>query len=209
MLRLYYTPGTCARASHIALAEAATAVHAVFALTRVDFASAEQRSPAYLALNPKGRVPLLETDDGYLTETPAILAYVAQRFADANLAPLSDPYRFAKMQEFNSYLCATVHVAHAHGRRGERWADESDAIEAMRRKAPANFGACFDLIESHYLASPWVMGDHYTVADGYLFTLTQWLPSHGIDLERYPNVAAHHARMQERPAVRAALAAEA
>src|SRR5579862_6975051 len=132
MLRLYYAPGTCALATHIALEEA----HAPYEAELVDFRSQSQRSPEYLAVNPKGRVPALVTEAGTLTETPALLCFVAQRFPSAELAPLADPFALARIQEFNSYLCSTVHVAHAHGRRGARWADDDGAIEAMKRKVP-------------------------------------------------------------------------
>src|SRR3954466_3908259 len=105
-MKLYYTPGTCALASHIALEEAG----ADYTTVRVDFKSDEQRQPDYLAINPKGRVPALVTAHGVLTETPAILAYVAQSFPQARLAP-SDPFGFAEVQAFNNYLCSTVHIA--------------------------------------------------------------------------------------------------
>src|SRR6185436_15008410 len=147
MFKLYYAPGTCALATHIALEEAGAAYEAV----RVDFGAQAQRSPQYLAVNPKGRVPALVTDSGTLTETPALLLFVAQSFPAADLAPLSDPFALAQVQEFNSYLCATVHVAHAHGRRGARWADDATAIEAMKRKVPATMRECADLIEDKFL----------------------------------------------------------
>ena len=204
MLKLFYAPGSCARASHIALREAG----AEFELRLVDFAAAEQRTDAYRHINPKGRVPALETDRGVLTETPAILVYIAQSYPAAGLVPLDDPFEFARMQAFNSYLCATVHVAHAHGRRGERWADDPDAIAELKRRAPGRFGECFELIDSRLFAGPWVMGDAYSVADPYLFTLTQWLAFNNLDVARYPKVNAHHQRMLERPAVREALEAE-
>ena len=120
MLKLYYSPRSCALASHIALQEAGAA----YTAERVDFKSNQQNSPEYLAINPKGRVPALVTDRGVLTETPAMLAYVAQTFPAAGLAPLEDAFAFAQAQAFNSYLCSTLHVAHAHGRRGYRWADD-------------------------------------------------------------------------------------
>ena len=132
MFRLYYAPGTCALATHIALEEAGAPYEAVL----VDFGSQAQRSPEYLAVNPKGRVPALVTESGTLTETPALLCFVAQRFPKAELAPLADPFALAQVQEFNSYLCSTVHVAHAHRMRGTRWADDAAAIEAMKRKVP-------------------------------------------------------------------------
>ena len=106
MLKLFYTPGTCALASHIALEEAG----AKFDLARVDFKADDQKKPEFLAVNPKGRVPALVTDKGVLTETPAILAFICQKFPDAGLGPNGDPFAFAQMQSFNSYLCSTVHI---------------------------------------------------------------------------------------------------
>lgn len=200
-LTLYYTPGTCAQAVRIALHEAG----AEHQLVRVDFAAGQQRTPEYLAVNPKGRVPALATEHGTLTETPALLAYVAQRFPEARLAP-TDAYGFARMQEFHSYLASTVHIAHAHRPRASRWADEPEAIAAMQRKVPQNMADCFGLIETLYLAGPWVMGEQYTVADGYLFTIAGWLASDGVDIARFPKVAAHSARVATRPAVQSALA---
>jgi glutathione S-transferase len=204
MLTLFYAPGACSRASHIALREA----QADFELRLVDFGSGEQRGEAYAQVNPKRRVPALATDRGILTETPAILAYVAQQYPAAKLAPLDDSFEFARLQAFNSYLCSTVHVAHAHSRRGERWADSPDAIAEMKRKAPEVMAGCFQLIEDEMFVGPWVMGEAYSVADPYLFTITQWLPSHRIDPARYPKIQQHLGRMLERPAVDAALAAE-
>src|SRR5215468_6366163 len=116
MLKLYYAPGTCAVASHIALEEAG----ADYTAERLDFKSNQQNSPDYLAINPKGRVPALATERGILTESPAILAFIAQSFPQARLASLDDPFAFGRVQAFNSYLCATVHVAHAHRIRGYR-----------------------------------------------------------------------------------------
>src|ERR671932_511434 len=124
MLKLLYTPHTYALASHIALEE----VGAEYETALIDFRNEEQRKPDYLAINPKGRVPALVTDRGVLTETPAILAFIAQSFPRAGLAPLDDPFAFARVQAFNSYLCSTVHVAHAHRMRGYRWADDPAAI---------------------------------------------------------------------------------
>ncbi len=204
MLTLFYAPGACSRASHIALREAG----ADFELRPVDFANAEQRGDAYRRVNPKGRVPALATYRGVLTETPAILAYVAQTFPEANLAPLDDPFEFARLQAFTSYLCATVHVAHAHSRRGERWADDQAAIAEMKRKAPEVMAACFELIENQMFAGPWVMGKAYSIADPYLFTITQWLPGHRVNVARYPKIRDHLQRMSARPAVAEALLAE-
>jgi glutathione S-transferase len=204
MMKLYYAPHTCALASHIALEDAG----AEYSIQRISFAANEQRTPEYLAINPKGRVPSLVTERGILTETPAMLAFIAQSFAKARLAPLDDPFRFAEVQAFNSYLCATLHVAHAHRMRGTRWADDPAAIAAMQRKVPDSVGACYELIENKMLRGPWVMGDTYTICDPYLFTVAQWLEGDGIDPARFPKVRDHRQRMSERAAVRKAIAEE-
>ena len=135
-----------------------------------------------------------------------MLAFVAQTFSATRLAPIDSPFAFAEVQSFNSYLCSTVHVAHAHRMRGYRWADEPEAIAAMQRKVPQAVGACFDLIEGQMLRGPWVMGSDYTIADPYLFTLAQWLEKDGVDPKRIPRVIDHRARMAERPNVRKAMA---
>ena len=150
MLKLYHAPGTCALASLIVLEE----IGAEYEAVRVDFSRQEQQSEEFLAVNPKGRVPALVTDQGILTETPAILVYLSQLFPVTRLAPLLEPYLFAEVQSFNSYLCSTVHVAHAHRMRGTRWADDRQAIEAMKRKVPESVGAGFDLIERDLLRGP-------------------------------------------------------
>jgi glutathione S-transferase len=139
MIKLYYAAHTCSLASHIALQDAG----ADYSTVRISFAAEEQRKPEYLAINPKGRAPALVTGKGILTETPAILAFIAQSFPHARLAPLDDPFSFAQVQAFNSYLCSTLHVAHAHRMRGDRWADEPAAIEAMQRKVPESVAACY------------------------------------------------------------------
>lgn len=205
MLTFFYAPNTCSLASHIALEEAGAA----YETRRVNFAASEQRSPDYLAINPKGRVPALATPRGVLTETPAILAFVAQSFPAAKLAPVDDPFLFAEIQAFNSYMCSTVHVAHAHRVRGSRWVDDPDAIAAMQKKVPETVAACFELIETEMLRGPWVMGDAYSIADPYLFTIAGWLESDSVDIARFPRVQDHYRRMTERPAVARAMAAAA
>lgn len=115
MLRLYYMPGTVALASHIALVDAG----AGYEIEKVDFAVSQQTSADYLKLNPKGRVPALRTPHGTLSETPAILAFIAQTHPHAALAPV-DPFELARCQAFDSYFCSTVHIAHAHRMTGVR-----------------------------------------------------------------------------------------
>jgi glutathione S-transferase len=172
----------------------------------LDFAAGEQRKPDYLKLNPKGRVPALATEHGVLTETPAILAYVAQGYPAAGLKPKHDTFAYAQAQSFNSYLCSTVHVAHAHKTRGARWTDDPAAQAALKAYVPKSMAAAFALIEDGMLQGPWVLGERYSLCDPYLFTISGWLEGDGIDLATLPRVAAHRAAMLARPAVQRVLA---
>ena len=202
MLKLFYAPGTCALASRIALEEAG----ADYEIARLNFAENQQRSEEYLKINPKGRVPALVTDKGVLTETPAILIYVAQAFPAANLAMLDDPFEFARLQAFNSYIASTVHVNHAHGRRGPRWANQQSSFDDMKAKVPETMLSSMRLIELDFFEGPWVMGEQYTVADAYLYTMARWLEGDGVDINDLPIIGDHRERMSARPAVQRALA---
>ena len=199
MLTFYYAPGTCALASHLALEYAGAPHEAV----RLDFRQQQQRSPEFLRVNPKGRVPALATERGVLTETPALLQYIAQTFPQAALAPLEDAFLLAKVNEFNSYLCSTVHVNHAHKGRGYRWVDAADgaALEAMKKKVPETMAESFTLIEEQMLQGPWVLGEAFGTSDMYLYTLSRWLEGDGVDVKRFPRVADHMRRMEEKPQV--------
>ena len=148
------------------------------------------------------------TDRGTLTETPAMLAFIAQSFPKAKLAPFEDAYAFAQAQSFNSYLCSTVHINHAHKMRGARWATEESSYADMKRKVPQSMGAAFALIERDMLRGPWVMGETYTICDPYLFTLAGWLEGDSVDIATLPKVADHMKRMSDRPAVQKVLAEE-
>jgi glutathione S-transferase len=204
MYKLYYAPGTCALASHIALEEAG----APYKAERLDFRSNQQNSPEYLAINPKGRVPALVTDHGVLTETPAILAFIAQTFPQAKLAPFGDAFKLGEVQAFNSYLCSTVHVAHAHKMRGHRWATDESSFADFKRMVPKSMGTNFALIERDMIKGPWVMGETYTICDPYLYTIGSWLEGDGVDVSTLPKVMAHRSRMLERAAVRKVVEAE-
>jgi glutathione S-transferase len=202
MLTLYYAQGTCALASHLALEHAGADYQAI----RLDFKRNQQRSPEYLRINPKGRVPALVTDRGVLTETPALLQFIAQSFPQAKLMPLDDAFQLARANEFNSYLCSTVHVAHAHRRRGYRWADDEAAFESMRKKVPQSVGDCFELIEREMLQGPWVLGERMSACDLYLFTIWQWLEADGVDPARFPKAFELGRRLLADPVVAKVLA---
>lgn len=205
MLKFYYAPGTCAFASHIALYEA----EAEFEAVRLSFADEDQKKGSYLQINPKARVPALETDRGVITETPAILMYLAQTFPQAKMAPLDDPYALAHVQSLNSYLCATVHVAHAHKHRGARWADDPDAIANMTAMVPKTMAACFQLIEDKIFQGPFAMGEACTISDFYLFTVSNWLAADEVDIRAFPKVHGHNQFMSKRASVLKAVASEA
>jgi glutathione S-transferase len=200
MLTLYYAPKTCSLAPMIALEEAG----AEYTAHKVNFAENEQTKAPYKYVNPKGRVPALATDKGVITENVAILAFIADVYPKMRLSR-SDPFAFAQMQAFNSYLSSTVHVNHAHSRRGSRWSDDAAVVENMKIKVPQNMTDCCAMIEREYLKGPWVMGEQYTVADAYLFTIANWLEGDGVDTSKFPKILAHRAAMLERPAVQVAL----
>ena len=196
MLIFYYAKSSAAYAPHILLEETGLEYQAV----RIDFQAKEQQSTAYLKINPKGRVPALVTENGILTETPAILAFLAQIFPEKNLAP-TDPFEFAIAQAFNSYMASTVHVAHAHKHRGARWADDSLAHEAMRAKVTANMTEYAQMIEEHYLKSPFVLGDRFSLCDPYMALVTRWFGEDGVDLDKFAKIKEHDKLMRERPSM--------
>jgi len=204
-LKLFHAWGSCSLASLIALEDAG----ADYELVVMDTQAGDQRKPEYLAVNPKGRAPALVTDRGVLTETPAILAWIAQTWPGANLAPLADPYAFAQCQAFNSYLCSTVHVAHAHKHRGSRWATTAAAFADMTAKVAENEVACFRLIEDEMFQGPWVLGETYSICDAYLFTLFGWLEGDGVDPRQFHRLWDHSQRVAARPPVRKVLARQA
>ena len=202
MMKLYYAAHTCALAVHIALEDA----EASYETQRLDFLQQEQTKDEFLAINPKGRVPALLCDQGLLSESPAILSFIAQTYPEADLAPLKDPFEFAKVQEFNNYLSSTLHVAHAHGKRAARWADDPAAQAELHRKMPQVVRESFQLIESSMFTGPFVMGETYTICDPYLFTFAQWMEADKVNPELVPKIRDHRAMMLQRPNVQKAIA---
>lgn len=196
MLNLYYAKGTAALAPHIILEEIGKEYKATF----VDFSKAEQTSPEFLKLNPKGRVPALITPNGILTETPTILTYLANTNTDLSLAP-TDPFEFAIAQSFNDYVNSTVHVMHAHGKRGSRWADDTAAHESMKAKVTENMAECARMIETHYLKGPHLLGENFSICDPYLYLASRWLIDNSVQLENYPKILDHYNLMNQRASV--------
>ena len=201
MLKIFIANGSISLAPLILLEE----VGAQYEAMLIDLSRDEQRQDAYLEINPKGRVPSLVTEEGILTETCAILVYIAHRFGSEDLASMGDPFLFGRIQEFNSYLASTVHVAHAHRLRGTRWVSDQAALEAMQKKVPEVMTQAVTLVEDALLQGPWVMGDTYTICDPYLFTISRWLEDDGVDTGKLPRILEHRRSMMARAATQRVL----
>jgi glutathione S-transferase len=199
MLKLYYAPKTISIAVAITLEESGLPYEPI----KIDFASAAQTKPDYLALNPKGRVPTLTTAKGtVLTETGALLEYIATSAPDAGLVP-SDPETAAHMRAVMFYLASTMHVAHAHGMRGHRWADAATSHTDMAAKVPQTMAECAAYVEAECLRGDYVTGETLTLADPYLFVVSTWLEGDGVNVADYPKLTAFRARMERRDSVKA------
>ncbi|MFZ5669457.1 MAG: glutathione S-transferase family protein [Pseudomonadota bacterium] len=201
---LYYAPGVCSLASHIAFEEAGVEVDYV----RLDLSRGDVRQPDYLKLNPKGRVPLVVTDRGVLTESPAILAWIAQTWPHAALAPLDDPWALAQVNAFNAYLSGTLHgLAFAGVFQPGRFVDGEAAQAALKTKAMQTVRDTLALIEGKLADEGWIHGA-YSTSDPYLAVLSGWLAHTGESIEQFPRIAAHARRVRARPAARRAFARE-
>ncbi len=200
MLTFYYAKNSAAFAPHILLED----VNADYQTVEIDFLNNEQRSDSYLKINPKGRLPSLKTDQGILTETPAILMYIAQTYHSYGLAP-EDPFELAVAQAFNCYIASTVHVAHAHKHRGARWVDDATSLKHMRAKVMQNMTECALFIETSCMQGPWILGNKYSMCDPYLALVTRWLGDDGVDVMQFPKIASHHIAMRERPSMQRVL----
>lgn len=198
-MKLYYAPGTISIAVAIGLEEAGLPYDPI----KVDFATAQQTQPEYLAVNPKGRVPTLILDDSTaLTETGALLDYIAAIAPDARLLP-DTPADAAHVRAVMYYLASTMHVAHAHKMRGSRWADQPSSHEDMTVKVPATMAACAAYVQTDCLRGDYVLGDRFSIADPYLFLVCSWLAGDGVDLAAFPDIAAFLTRIEGRDSVKA------
>jgi len=201
-MKLYYADTTVAIAVLIALKE----TNLSYELINVDFGAKVQTTSEYLAINPKGSVPALVTDQGVLTETGALLDYIHALAPEAGLVP-DDPFEAARMRELMYYLASTWHVNHAHKVHGERWADNTQSHEDMRAKAPETMRACCAYIEASLLKGPFLLGDSFSLADAYLYVVSGWLKGDGVDVSDYPKLTAFRKEMEKRSSVQAVLAA--
>jgi len=202
-LTLYFAPGSCAFASLVALTEAGQ----TFEARKVKLADREQDSAWFRALNPLGRVPVLEVGDTVVTETIAILSYAAHSSPDARLLPFGDPLALAKAYEFMAWLASSVHVTIAQLWRTERFVDEAPAAAAVKAAAPERLEKAFGSIEQR-LAAPWALGTDFSLIDGYLGVFFRWGQRLEMDMSTFPRWSEHQAALLARPSAIAALAIE-
>lgn len=198
MTTLYFSPGACSFAAHVLLEE----LGAPYDTVRVSVApqDQEQRKPEYLAVNPRARVPALAIADEILTESPAILAHLADNQPQAQLLPPPGSLPRARADEWMSFLSSTVHIAFAHLFRPERYADEATAKDEMKRKARSTIEHVLADIEGHLPAEGFALG-RYSAIDPYLFVFYRWSKLNGFDTALTPKYRALAGRVLERPAV--------
>ncbi len=198
-MKLYYSPGACSLSPHIVLHESGLAFQPVLASTKTHKL---QDGTDYHTINPKGYVPLLELDDGErLTEGPAIVQYIADQVPDKKLAPANGTMARYRVQEWLNFITSELHKG-IGGLFNPAMPEEAKAL--MRSKA----GERLKWVDAQLEGRSYLMGDAFSVADAYLFTVVGWTKHVGIDISALKNLVAFQARMAARPAVQAAMKAE-
>lgn len=197
-MKLYYAPGACSLAPHIALAEAGLP----YTLARVDLAKhTVEDGRSYREVNPKGYVPTLELDDGTrLTEAGVVLQYIADR-APGTLAPAFGGLDRYRLMEWLNFVATEIHKGF-----GPLW--DSSAPQATHASAREKLAKRFEFVERALSQQPYLTGPEFSVADAYLFTVMRWTDHFKIDLSRFPAVRAFMTRVGARPKVQAALREE-
>ena len=198
-MKLYYSPGACSLSPHIVLREAGLP----FELEQVDLKTKQTKAGAdFRAINPKGYVPALQLDDGQvLTEGPAIVQYLADRKPEAKLAPAQASLERYRLQEWLNYLTSEIH-------KGLGSLFNASMPDAWKAVVKDNLAQRFAFLTKSLEGKPYLMGESFTVADAYLFTLLGWTKWLDIDLGKWPVLKAYSDRVAKRPAVRSALEAE-
>ncbi len=198
-MKLYYSPGACSLSPHIALREAGLAFEPVLASTK---SHKLQDGTDYYGINPLGYVPMLELDDGTrLREVPAIVQYIADQVPNKNLAPANGTLPRYRLQEWLTFIGTEIHKTFSP-LFNPAMPEEGKAIS--RDKLASRFA----WIDSELKNKQYLMGDSFSVADGYLFTVSNWAKPMNIDLAPYPNLVAYRERVAARPAVQEAMKAE-
>ncbi|MCB2084879.1 MAG: glutathione S-transferase family protein [Sphingomonadaceae bacterium] len=200
---LYATPGTCARVIMIAMEEA----EIPFETRLVRIMRQEQRSPEYLAVNPKGKVPVLLVDGQPLTEAPVILHYLANRFPDAGLLP-TDGVGGLRALEDMCFLSSQVHPFVTKLGFPQRFVDGEEAQRSVHAKAVEALVPSISLIEGKLRAGGWWYGDTWSALDGYASWIWSRIAPNGFPVDDFPACAQHAERIAQRPGVQRAMARE-
>ena len=204
MLTYYYAPGSVAFAPHIVLEE----LGIEHELERVLTGDEEHKRPAYLQVNPLGRLPALKLDDGrVLTETAAVLQYLASLKPDANLVPV-DPWLRARCQEWLSLIGTTLHPAYALILRPDRVIADASTHDVLRTESRARFIELLRHCDVRVPDEGWLLGSEFSVADAYLAVMVMWARFIQVPFEELPRLKAWFARVAARPAYRRTLVAE-
>jgi glutathione S-transferase len=198
-MKLYWFPGACSLSPHIVARELGLPIE----LERVDRRTKRtSRDRDFLAINPKGYVPVLELDDGQvLTEGPVIVQYLADLKPDAGLAPPNGTFERVRLQETLAFISSEIHKSYGPLFDAKTPAESRAEREQYLRKRYA-------ILEQQLEGKMFLFGGRFTVADAYLFTVTNWSRYVKLDLSAFPNLLAFQARVAQRPAVKEAMAAE-
>ena len=205
-LALYFAPGTCSRVPMIALEETGHA----FETHLVKFLKGEHRSPDYLALNPAGKVPTLLAGGQPLSQNVTILSFLARSFPDAGLLPFTgDPLGDARLISKLSFFSADLHPIVTRIRLPQFFCDIAEGPVRVRKMASAAMALQLTSLEARLATQPWLLGAEWSVLDAYLYWVWFRITGAGFDAGKFPNIATHSRRMEERPAVKRTLAREA
>ena len=204
MLTLYYSPGACSMASHIGIDESG----APYEAKPIALAKGEQKTPEYLAINPRGKVPALRLDDGaILTENTAILSYLAKCFPERNLLP-KEPAAEARCLSMMAWLSNAVHPAFTHIFRPERFSEEQSALPGIKEAGKKTFWSALQEIDGLVGGKTWMQGDQFTTCDPYALVFYGWGARIELPVKELKNYTGWKHRMLQRPAVRKILERE-
>jgi len=196
-MKLYYSPGACSLAPHIAMREAGIPVE----LSKVDLKAKQYEGGDYRQVNAKGYVPAIATDAGVLTEAPVILQYIADQKPDAGLAPKAGSMERYRLQEWLNFITSEMHKGMGNF--------FNPALNDEWRKAVTDrLGIRMDWLAKQLEGKQYLMGDKFCVADAYLFTILNWAAPSKFDLSKWPAIVDYHKRVGARPKVQEALKAE-
>lgn len=200
---LFYSPGACSLASHIALEETGRPYRAVETL----LAKNQHQTPEYLAINPRGRVPALSVDGQVITENTAILTWIATAYPEAGLLPADTIPRMQCIAQM-AWFSNTPHIFQRAKFRPHRFVDREEVYGDIRAKAVSSYWECMQEIDALIGDNHWMMGDAYTVVDPYALVFYGWGTSNGLPMHDLENYTRHKTHMLQRPAAVAVLERE-